>query len=102
MGKDAVIFDGDEVRKTLSRDLGFSKADRMEQVRRVSVVCEKANREGKIAIAALISPYRQSREKARRRIKRFVEVFVDCPVEVCSGRDHKGLYDLARKGSLKN
>jgi len=102
MGKDAVVFDGDELRKSLSSDLGFSRADRTEHVRRVSELCRKANREGKIAIAALISPYRDSRESARRGIGRFLEVFVDCPVEVCAQRDHKGLYARARQGRLQD
>ena len=94
------LLDGDEVRERLSKGLGFSKADRDENVRRISYVARLLTRHGSIAIVAAISPYRSVRDEARAEIGRFVEVHVDCPVEQCIQRDVKGLYRKALSGQV--
>ena len=89
------LLDGDEVRTNLSSGLGFSKADRDANIRRIAYVAKLLSRNGVVAITAAISPYREIRDEARREIAKFVEVFVDCPLEVCEARDVKGLYARA-------
>ncbi|MEM0117556.1 MAG: adenylyl-sulfate kinase [Conexivisphaerales archaeon] len=98
------ILDGDEIRKGLSKDLGLSKEDREEHARRVSYVAKVLSRNGVVAIVALISPYRKSREFAKELIgaDRFVEVFVKASLETCRRRDPKGLYAKAEKGEITN
>lgn len=96
----AEILDGDEIRKGLSRGLGFSKADREEHNRRVIFVAKLLARNDVIAIVPLISPYRAVREEARREIPRFMEVWVRCPVEEAIRRDPKGLYKKALAGEI--
>jgi adenylyl-sulfate kinase len=100
MGRRVELLDGDEVRKNLSSGLGFSKADRDANIRRIAFVAKLLTRNGVIAITAAISPYREIRDEARREIGNFVEVFVDCPLEVCEQRDVKGLYKKARTGEI--
>ena len=90
------------VRRHLSHGLGFSRADRDANIERIAFVCKLLTRNGVAAIAAAISPYRETREKARKSIGRFVEVFVKCPVEVCMQRDIKGLYKKALAGEIQN
>jgi adenylyl-sulfate kinase len=94
------VLDGDVVRTHLSKGLGFSKEDRDENIRRIGFVCELLSRNGVIAIAAAISPYRAVREEVRARIPNFVEVYVSCPVEVLAERDVKGLYKRALAGEI--
>ena len=94
------VLDGDVVRTHLSRGLGFSREDRDENIRRIGFVCELLSRNGVIAIAAAISPYRAVREELRTRIANFVEVYVTCPVEVLAERDVKGLYKKALAGEI--
>jgi adenylyl-sulfate kinase len=94
------VLDGDVVRTHLSKGLGFSKEDRDENIRRIGFVCELLSRNGVIAIAAAISPYRAVREEVRARIENFVEVYVECPVEVLAERDVKGLYKRALAGEI--
>jgi adenylyl-sulfate kinase len=94
------VLDGDVVRTHLSKGLGFSKEDRDENIRRIGFVCELLARNGVIAIAAAISPYRDVRDEVRARIPNFVEVFVECPVEVLAARDVKGLYRRALAGEI--
>lgn len=97
------LLDGDEVRKNLSPDLGFSKADRETHAKRVTYVSKLLARNGVIAIVALISPYRSFRESARHTIgDDFVEVFVNAPLEECIRRDVKGLYKKAFAGEIKD
>ena len=98
------VLDGDAVRKQLCPDLGFSRADRSENVRRVAQWCAQINNTGTWAIAALISPYREDRERARQIVgaSRFFEVHVATPLSVCEARDPKGLYRKARAGTLAN
>ena len=94
------IIDGDEVRRYLSRGLGFSKEDRDENIRRIGFLAELLTRNGVIALVSAISPYRSIREEIRQRIPRFMEVFVNAPLNVCEGRDVKGLYRKARAGEI--
>ncbi len=94
------VLDGDVVRTHLSKGLGFSKEDRDENIRRIGFVCELLARNGVIAIAAAISPYRAVREEIRNRIDNFVEVYFECPVEVLAQRDVKGLYRKALAGEI--
>jgi adenylylsulfate kinase len=101
MGHRAELLDGDEIRKNLSSGLGFSKEDRDANVRRIAFVAKLLSRNGVIAITAAISPYRAIRDEARADIGSFVEVFVDCPLDVCEERDVKGLYARARSGEIQ-
>lgn len=95
------LLDGDVVRTHLSKGLGFSREDRDTNILRIGWVCEVLSRNGVIAIAAAISPYRATREAVRERIGTFVEVFVDCPLDACIERDVKGLYRKALAGEIK-
>jgi adenylyl-sulfate kinase len=94
------LLDGDTVRKHLSKGLGFSREDRDENIRRIGFVAGLLTRNGVIALAAAISPYRVVRDEVRASIGDFVEVYVNSPLEVCEGRDPKGLYRKARAGQL--
>ena len=96
------VLDGDVVRTHLTRGLGFSKEDRDENIRRVGWVCELLTRHGVVAIAAVISPYRDVRDEVRGRIGRFVEVYMEAPVEVLAERDVKGLYRKAMAGEIES
>ena len=96
------VLDGDVVRTHLTKGLGFSRDDRDENVRRVGWVCELLTRHDVVAIAAVISPYRAVRDELRALIGRFVEVFVDAPLEVLAERDVKGLYRKALAGEIEN
>jgi adenylyl-sulfate kinase len=95
------LLDGDEVRLFLSHDLGFSKQDRDENVRRIGYVAELLTRNGVITLVSAISPYRAARNAVRARIPAFLEVFVNASIEECERRDVKGLYKRARAGELK-
>ena len=100
LGAKVEVLDGDVVRTHLSKGLGFSKEDRDENIRRIGFVCELLSRNGVIAVAAAISPYRAVRDELRARIANFVEVYVECPIEVLAERDVKGLYKKALAGEL--
>ena len=95
------LLDGAEVRESLSRGLGFSRADREENVRRIGYVAKLLSRNGVIAICAAVSPYRSSREEVRRNTTNFIEVYVDCPVAVAEKRDTDGMYAAARRGEIE-
>lgn len=99
-GCEAELLDGDIIRTNLSKGLGFTREDRDTNIRRIGFVCELLSRHGVIAIAAAISPYRETRAEVKRNIHNFVEIFVDCPIEVLRIRDVKGLYKLAASGSV--
>ena len=99
-GAKVEVLDGDVVRTHLSKGLGFSEEDRDVNIRRIGFVCELLSRNGVIAIAAAISPYRAVREEVRARIPNFVEVHVHCPIEVLAERDVKGLYKRALAGEI--
>lgn len=96
------VLDGDIIRTNLSKGLGFSKEDRDTNIRRIGFVCNLLTRNGVVAIAAAISPYREVRDEVRRDIGSFVEVYVKCPIDVLAERDVKGLYKKALLGEIKN
>ncbi|HEV3309475.1 MAG TPA: adenylyl-sulfate kinase, partial [Chloroflexota bacterium] len=99
-GRRVELLDGDEVRTNLTSDLGFSKEDRDENIKRISFVAKLLSRNGIVVISAAISPYEEARAKARAEIDDFVEIFVDCPLEECMHRDVKGLYAKAISGEI--
>jgi bifunctional enzyme CysN/CysC len=98
------MLDGDNIRHGLNRDLGFSEADRAENIRRVAEVARLMADAGLVVIVSFISPFRAERDFARAIMApgEFVEVFVDTPFEECARRDPKGLYQKALSGALKN
>jgi len=102
MGREVEILDGDILRESVSKDLGFSREDRDENIRRVGHICSYLSATGRVAVSACISPYRSVRERNRRFIgpERFFEVHMDCPVEVLAERDVKGLYKKALAGEI--
>jgi len=101
-GRHAYVLDGDNIRHGLNKNLGFSPADRTENIRRIGEVAKLFVDAGMVAITAFISPYRADRDQVRALVGAddFVEVFVDCPLEVCEQRDVKGLYEKARAGKI--
>ncbi|MGH3352993.1 MAG: sulfate adenylyltransferase subunit CysN [Nocardioides sp.] len=104
LGAHTYLLDGDNVRHGLNRDLGFTDADRVENIRRVTEVARLMADAGLIVIASFISPFRAERDAARELVgpEQFCEVFVDTPVDIAEGRDPKGLYKKARRGELAN
>jgi adenylyl-sulfate kinase len=104
LGHHTYLLDGDNVRHGLNRDLGFTEADRVENIRRVGEVAKLMADAGLIVLTAFISPFRTERQMARDLLTdgEFLEVFVDVPLEVAEERDPKGLYKKARRGQLKN
>jgi len=96
------LLDGDNIRHGLNRDLGFSPADRSENIRRIAEVARLFVDAGTIVLTAFISPYRADRELARSLVEKgeFIEVFVECALETCEQRDPKGLYQKARAGQI--
>jgi adenylylsulfate kinase len=102
-GVRAYILDGDNIRHGLNKNLGFSPDDRTENIRRIGEVAKLFTEAGIVALTAFISPYRADRDQVRALMQPgdFVEVHVECPVEVCEQRDVKGLYKKARAGEIK-
>ena len=102
-GRQVTLLDGDVVRTHLSKGLGFSREDRDTNILRIGFVAGEIARQGGIVIAAAISPYRTTRNEVRKMVgdERFVEIFVDTPIDVCEERDVKGLYARARRGQIK-
>jgi len=100
-GAKVEVLDGDVVRTNLSKGLGFSKEDRDTNIRRIGFVCHLLTRNGVIAIAAAISPYKSIRDEIRAQVKDFVEVYVKVSLETCIKRDVKGLYKKALAGEIK-
>lgn len=103
-GLPCYLLDGDELRKGLCRELGFSESDREENVRRIGEAARLLMDAGMITLVAVIAPMRHMREKLRARFAEgeYLEVFVDTPLSVCEERDIKGLYKKSRSGALKN
>ncbi|MGB7201776.1 MAG: bifunctional sulfate adenylyltransferase/adenylylsulfate kinase [Pyrinomonadaceae bacterium] len=103
-GRQSTLLDGDVVRTHLSKGLGFSKEDRDINVNRIGFVASEIVRHGGIAVCAAVSPYRHSRNQVRQMFgnERFVEIFVDTPLEVCESRDTKGMYAKARRGEIEH
>jgi bifunctional enzyme CysN/CysC len=104
LGRHTMMLDGDNVRHGLNRDLGFSEADRIENIRRAAEAARLMVDAGLIALVSFISPYRSDRDSARERFEagEFIEVFVDTPVDECRRRDPKGLYKRADAGQIRN
>jgi bifunctional enzyme CysN/CysC len=104
LGKHSFLLDGDNIRHGLNKDLGFTDADRIENIRRVGEVAKLMTDAGLIVLTAFISPFRAEREMVRAMLPNgeFAEIFVDTPLEVAEARDVKGLYKKARSGALKN
>jgi adenylylsulfate kinase len=100
-GMSIEVLDGDVMRESLTKGLGFSKEDRFTNIDRIAYVADLLTRHGVIVIVPVISPYQEMREHARKKIGRFVEVYVNAPLEVCEQRDVKGLYKKARAGEIK-
>jgi len=102
-GRRTFVFDGDNVRHGLCSDLGFSPADRAENLRRIGEMSKLFVEAGVIALTAFISPLRADRGKLRDMFAAgdFLEIFVDCPLQVCEQRDVKGMYQRARRGEIK-
>jgi len=99
------LLDGDAIRNELSADLGFSRRDRREQIRRVVYLCKLLSKNGITCLVSVISPYRDLRNLAREEIRKvspFIEVFVKCSLESCIKRDPKGLYKKALSGEISN
>ena len=90
------------MRQALSKDLGYTKQDRNKNIERVVFVAGLLAEHGIIVLASFISPYRRQREKIRKQVSNFIEIFVNAPLEVCERRDTKGLYYKARKGEIVN
>jgi len=101
-GRHAYVLDGDNIRHGLNKNLGFSPADRTENIRRIGEVAKLLTDGGMVAVTAFISPYRADRDQVRAILQPgdFIEVLVDCPLEVCEQRDVKGLYQKARAGQI--
>jgi sulfate adenylyltransferase len=101
-GRQVTVLDGDVVRTHLSKGLGFSREDRDTNIRRIGFVASEIVRHGGVAVCAAVSPYRATRNDVRSMVghDRFLEVFVDTPLEVCEARDTKGLYAKARRGEI--
>jgi bifunctional enzyme CysN/CysC len=95
------VIDGDIIRNHLCKDLGFSKQDRNENIRRIAFIAQMLTRNGIVVLVSAISPYRQARDEARRAIGHFIEVHVDARVAICELRDPKGLYSKARAGQIR-
>jgi len=104
MGRHTMLLDGDNIRHGLNRDLGFTEADRIENVRRIGEVSRLMTDAGLIVITAFISPFRAERDLVRAMLPEaeFIEIFVDTPLEICEQRDPKGLYKKARAGQIPN
>lgn len=106
IGKRVERLDGDVVRQYLSHDLGFSKSDRDENIRRIGFVSETMARNGIGVITSFISPYRSQRNEVRKQVESggsvFIEIFCNCPLDVCASRDTKGLYEKAKRGEITN
>ena len=102
LGQHTYLLDGDNIHLGLSRDLGFTYRDRVENIRRIAEVAKLMVDAGLIVIVALISPFRSKRARTRTLMENgeFVEIFVDAPIEVCEARDVKGLYAKARRGEI--
>jgi adenylyl-sulfate kinase len=100
-GRRVERLDGDVVRQDLTRDLGFSKKDRDENIRRVTFVAKLLSRNGVAVLVSFISPYREMRDRARKEATNFVEVYAKCPLDVCIERDVKGMYQKAIRGEIK-
>lgn len=99
-GQSVELLDGDELRTTICKGLGFSREDRLENIQRIVYVANLLSRNGVIVLVSAITPYAEMREYAREKLENYVEVFVKCPLEECERRDVKGLYAKARNNEI--
>jgi len=95
-------LDGDIIRQSTTSNLGFSKKDRDENIRHATSLAKTLTQKNIIVLASFVSPYRKQRSKARKEIKKFIEVYVRAPVEICKQRDVKGMYQKALDGQIKD
>jgi adenylylsulfate kinase len=104
LGVHTYLLDGDNVRHGLCKDLGFSKRDRIENIRRIGEVAKLFVEGGMIVLSAFISPYRKDRKEVRSILMEdeFIEIYIKCPLNICEERDPKGLYKKARNGEIQN
>jgi bifunctional enzyme CysN/CysC len=104
LGRRTYLLDGDNVRHGLNKDLGFTEADRVENIRRIGEVAKLMTEAGLVVLCSFISPFRAERRMVREQVAdgEFIEVFVDTPIEQCIARDPKGLYRRALAGEIKN
>ena len=101
-GLQAELLDGDIIRNNFAQDLTFTREHRDINVKRMGFVSKLLNKHGVVSIVAMIAPYKEVREQNRELIENYIEVFVDCPIDILKTRDPKGLYEKARKGIIKN
>jgi adenylyl-sulfate kinase len=101
-GMPVVLVDGDEVRKSISKELGYTKEERDKHVTRMADICYLINKSGVSCVASVISPTRSIRRYARSIIKNFIEIYVKCDIETCKKRDAKGLYKKVETGEIKD
>jgi len=99
-GVRAELLDGDELRETICKGLGFSREDRIENIRRIAYVAKLLAKHGVVVLVSAITPYREMREYVREHVPGYVEVYVKCPLDECEKRDVKGLYARARRGEI--
>lgn len=102
LGRRVELLDGDELRATISKGLGFSREDRMDNIRRIVYLSKLLSRNGVTVLVSAITPYREMRDYARSELPGYVEIYVDCPLEECERRDVKGLYARVREQRLTN
>lgn len=100
-GKPVELLDGDEIRTALCKGLGFTREDRLENIRRIAYVANVLSRHGIIVLVSAITPYREMRDYLRAHVAGYAEVYVECPIEVCEARDVKGLYAKARRAEIQ-
>lgn len=101
-GVRAELLDGDELRETICKGLGFQREDRIENVRRIAYVSKLLSRNGVTVLVSAITPYQEMRDALRASVPGYVEIYVNCPVEECEKRDVKGLYAKARRGEISS
>jgi adenylylsulfate kinase len=101
-GRRVELLDGDELRGTICKGLGFTREDRLENVKRIVYVAGLLSKHGVDVLVSAITPYREMREYARRTLPGYVEIYVECPLEECERRDVKGLYAKARRGEVRH
>jgi len=101
-GKSIVILDSDELRSTVSKDLGYTRKDRDTHMKLVANICHLLTLQGELNLAAVISPTRKVRDNAKEKIPNFIEVYIKCPIEICRSRDVKGHYKEFTEGKLKD
>jgi adenylylsulfate kinase len=100
LGRRVEMLDGDELRETICKGLGFSREERFENIKRMAYVAKLLSRNGVTVLVSAITPYREMREYVRQEVPGFIEVYVRCPLEECERRDVKGLYAKARSGEI--